>query len=118
MSKTNAVKGDLGDWGGVHTDFVLIVHQMRDLGMTTAVMGADGIATDEYAAIGGPGTAGTFMTFPPDPRHRPTAAEVVKRVEAKGFKPEAHTLHAYAAVELFQQAAGGGKTLQPQRVAA
>jgi branched-chain amino acid transport system substrate-binding protein len=90
---------------------------MRDQGMKTTVMGADGIATDEFASVGGPGTEGTFMTFPPDPRHRPSAAAVVKRFEAKGFNPEAYTLYSYAAVELIKQAAEQSKSLDPKRLA-
>jgi branched-chain amino acid transport system substrate-binding protein len=117
IAKIKALKTDLVYWGGLHTELGLIVRQMRDQGLTTAVMGPDGIATDEFASIGGPGTEGTFMTFPPDPRKRPEAAEVVKRFLAKGFNPEAYTLYSYAAVELIKQAAEQAKSLDPKRLA-
>ncbi len=118
ISKLKSAKVDLLYWGGLHTELGLIIRQMRDQGMTTVAMGADGITSDEFAVIGGPGTEGTLMTFPPDPRKRPTAAEVVKRFEAKGFNPEAYTLYSYAAVEIIRQAAEQAKSLDPKKIAA
>ena len=118
VSKIKAAKADLLYWGGLHTELGLIVRQMRDQGLTTVAMGADGITSDEYAVIGGPGTEGTLMTFPPDPRRRPAAAEVVKRFEAKGINPEAYTLYSYAAVQIMKQAAEQAKSLDPKKIAA
>jgi branched-chain amino acid transport system substrate-binding protein len=51
------------------------------------MMSGDGITSDEFASIGGPGVEGTLMTFPPDPRKRPEAAAVVKKFEAKKIQP-------------------------------
>src|SRR6266481_5072327 len=45
-----------------------IVRQMRDQGVKAPLMGGDGMADDEFAAIAGPGADGTLMTFSPDPR--------------------------------------------------
>ena len=45
------------------------------------------------------------MTFAPDPRELPSAAEVVRRFEAERYSPEGYTLHAYAAVQVFAEAA-------------
>jgi branched-chain amino acid transport system substrate-binding protein len=118
VSKIKSAKADLLYWGGLHTELGLIVRQMRDQGLTTVAMGADGITSDEYAVIGGPGTEGTLMTFPPDPRKRPVAAEVVKRFETKGINPEAYTLYSYAAVQIMKQAAEQAKSLDPKKVAA
>ncbi|MBY0611419.1 MAG: branched-chain amino acid ABC transporter substrate-binding protein [Beijerinckiaceae bacterium] len=117
VSKIKQAKADLVYWGGLHTEIGLIVRQMRDQGVTASVMGADGIASDEYAIVGGEGTVGTYMTFPPDPRNRPEAASVVKKFEAKGFNPEAYTLYSYAAVQIMKQAAEKAKSLDPKKVA-
>ena len=84
---------------------------MRDQGLQTILMGGDGIASEEYAQIAGPGAEGTLMTFPPDPRLNPAAAEVVKRFEAKKFNPETYTLYSYAAVQVMRAAIDG--TLKP-----
>ena len=117
VSKIKEAKVDLVYWGGLHTELGLIVRQMRDQGMTTKVMGADGIVSEEFVAIGGPGVEGTFMTFPPDPRKRPTAAKVVKEFTDKGFDPEAYTLYSYAAVEVIKEAAEKANSLDPKTLA-
>src|SRR6202008_4647188 len=92
--------------------------QMRDQGVRAPRMGGDGIASDEFAAIAGPGAEGTLMTFAPDPRKRPEAKAVVAKFEAKKFNPEAYTLYTYAALEVVAQAAAAAKTLDPKKVAA
>ncbi|HYP57402.1 MAG TPA: branched-chain amino acid ABC transporter substrate-binding protein [Beijerinckia sp.] len=117
VSKIKASGADILYWGGLQTEAGLLVRQMRDQGVATVLMGGDGIASDEYAAIGGPGTEGTFMTFPPDPRNRPEAAAVVKEFKAKNFNPETYTLYSYAAVEIMKQAAEAAKSLDPSEMA-
>ncbi|MCZ8271271.1 MAG: branched-chain amino acid ABC transporter substrate-binding protein [Beijerinckiaceae bacterium] len=104
-------------WGGLHTEGGLIVRQMRDQGLNAVMMSGDGITSDEFANIGGPGVEGTLMTFPPDPRNRPEAAKVVAAFKAKGINPEAYTLYSYAAVEVMAQAAEAAKSLDPKKVA-
>jgi branched-chain amino acid transport system substrate-binding protein len=117
VSKIKAAKTDLVYWGGLHTELALIIKQMRDGGVTAPAMGADGITSDEFATIGGDAVIGTLMTFPPDPRNRPTAADTVKRFQAKGFNPEAYTLYSYAAVQLIKSAAEEAKSTDPKKVA-
>jgi branched-chain amino acid transport system substrate-binding protein len=117
VARIKSLKPDLVYWGGLHTELGLIIRQMRDQGVTAPAMGADGITSDEFAAIGGDGVIGTYMTFPPDPRNRPTAADIVKRFQDKGINPEAYTLYAYAAVQLIKQAAEETKSLDPKKIA-
>jgi branched-chain amino acid transport system substrate-binding protein len=90
---------------------------MRDQGVKAVFMSGDGITSDEFASIGGPGVEGTLMTFPPDPRERPQAKAVLAKFEAKKFNPEAYTLYSYAAVEILKQAAEQAKSLDPKKVA-
>src|SRR5271166_3179026 len=90
---------------------------MRDQGVDTVMMGGDGIASDEFAAIAGPGVEGTLMTFPPDPRDRPEAAKVVAEFKAKNFNPETYTLYSYASVEVLKQAAQAAQSLDSAEVA-
>lgn len=117
VSKIKQSRADLVYWGGLQTEGGLIVRQMRDQGVTAPLMGGDGIATDEFASIGGPGVIGTLMTYGPDPRNRPEAKPVVAEFRAKGFEPEAYTLYSYAAVQIIQQAADAAKSLDPKKVA-
>lgn len=117
VSKLKAAGSDIVYYGGEHTEAGLLVRQMRDQGMSTILMGGDGIASEEYAQIGGPAAEGTLMTFPPDPRLNPAAAEVVKKFEAKKFNPETYTLYAYAAVQVMKQAAEAAKSVDPEKMA-
>jgi len=118
VSKVKAAGADLVYWGGLHTEGGLIVRQMRDQGVRAPLMGGDGIADDEFAAIAGPGAEGTLMTYGPDPRNRPEAKAVVEKFRAKKFEPQAYTLYSYAAVEIIKQAAEAAKSLDPKKVSA
>lgn len=117
VSKIKVSGADIVYWGGLHTEGGLIVRQMRDQGVKAPLMSGDGIATDEFAAIGGPGVEGTLMTFGPDPQRRPEAAAVVKTFLAANFKPEAYTLYAYATLQVIAAAAGQAKSLDPKKIA-
>src|SRR4029077_140792 len=104
-------------WGGLHTEGGLIVRQMRDQGVNAVLMGGDGITSDEFATIGGPGVEGTLMTYGPDPRKRPEAKAVVDKFRKQNFEPESYTLYSYAAVQIIKQAAEEAKSLEPKKVA-
>ena len=117
VSKIKSVDADIVFFGGVHTEGGLLVRQMRDQGVKAVLMGGDGIASQEFAAIAGPGVEGTLMTFPPDPRQRPEAAAVVKRFEARNYNPETYTLYTYASVEVLKQGMEKAKSTDPVAVA-
>jgi len=117
VSKIKQSGADLVYWGGLHTEGGLIVRQMRDQGVKSPLMGADGITTDEFAQVGGPGVEGTLMTFPPDPRNNPNAKAVVAKFRAAKFEPEAYTLYSYAAVQVMADAAKAAKSNDPKKVA-
>ena len=117
VSKIKQSGADLVYWGGLHTEGGLIVRQMRDQGVKAPMMGADGITTDEFAQVGGPGVEGTLMTFPPDPRNNPNAKAVVEKFRANKFEPEAYTLYSYAAVQVMAEAAKAAKSNDPKKVA-
>src|SRR6185312_4238026 len=109
VSKIKQSGADLVYWGGLHTEGGLIVRQMRDQGVKSPLMGGDGITTDEFAQVGGPGVEGTLMTFPPDPRNNPAAKDAVAKFRAAKFEPEAYTLYSYAAVQVMADAAKQAK---------
>jgi branched-chain amino acid transport system substrate-binding protein len=117
VSKIKASGADLVYWGGLHTEGGLIVRQMRDQGLKAPMMSGDGITTDEFASIGGPGVEGTLMTYGPDARNNPAAKDAVAKFRAKKFEPEAYTLYSYASVQVIKQAAEQAKSLDPKKVA-
>lgn len=116
-SKIKAARADLVYWGGLHDTGGLIVRQLRDQGVKAPLMGGDGIVSDEFSVIGGPGVEGTLMTYGPDPRKRAEAKAIVEKFRAMKFEPEAYTLYSYAAVEVLKQAAEAAKSIEPKKVA-
>ena len=72
VSKIKQSGADLVYFGGLYTEGGLIVRQMRDQGVKAPLMGGDGITSDEFASVGGPGVEGSLMTYGPDPRNNPT----------------------------------------------
>jgi len=117
VSKIKQSGADLVYWGGLYTEGGFIVRQMRDQGVKAILMGGDGITSDEFASVGGPGVEGTLMTYGPDPRNKPEAKKVVEEFRAKKFEPEAYTLYSYAGVQIIKQAAEAAKSLDPKKVA-
>jgi len=117
VSKIKQSGADLIYWGGLYTEGGLIVRQMRDQGVKAPLMGGDGITSDEFASVGGPGVEGTLMTYGPDPRNKPNAKKVVEEFRAKKFEPEAYTLYSYAGVQIIKQAAEAAKSLDHKKVA-
>ncbi len=117
VSKIKQSRADLVYFGGLYTEGGLIVRQMRDQGVKAPMMGGDGITSDEFASVGGPGVEGTLMTYGPDPRNKSEAKKVVEEFRAKKFEPEAYTLYSYAGVQIIKQAAEAAKSLDPKKVA-
>eukprot|EP01037_Dinobryon_pediforme_P005712 gene5712-5775_t len=103
--------------GGYHTETGLIIKQAKQQGMNVSVMGGDALVTNEFWQIAGEQGEGTLMTFPSDPRRRPTAQAVVKEFAAKKIDPEGYVLYAYAAVEIWAKAAEKAKTTDAKKVA-
>jgi branched-chain amino acid transport system substrate-binding protein len=116
VSKLKQANIDLVYFGGYHTEAGLIIRQMRDQGMDTTLMGGDALITQEFWSITGPAGEGTLMTFSPDPRKNPAAAEVVKRFKDKGIEPEGYVLYTYAALQAWKQAAEKAKSIESHDV--
>ena len=57
------------------------------------------------------------MTFAPDPRKSPAAADVVAEFKAAGYDPEGYTLYTYAAIQAFADAASKAGSTDPEAVA-
>jgi branched-chain amino acid transport system substrate-binding protein len=110
VSKLKQANIDVVYFGGYHTEAGLIIRQMRDQRMDTILMGGDALITQEFWSITGDAGEGTLMTFSPDPRKNPAAAEVVKRFKDKGIEPEGYVLYTYAAVQAWKQAADKAKS--------
>ncbi len=104
VSKLKQAQVDLVYLGGYHTEAGLIVRQMRSQGMKTILMSGDALVTQEYWDITGKDGEGTIMTFSPDPRKNPAAADLVKKFRDAGVEPEGYVLYTYAAFQAWKQA--------------
>jgi len=116
VSKLKQANIDVIYFGGYHTEAGLIIRQMRDQGMNTILMGGDALITQEFWSITGDAGEGTLMTFSPDPRKNPAAAELVKRFKDKGIEPEGYVLYTYAALQAWKQAAEKAKSVEKDEV--
>ncbi len=103
--------------GGYHPEIGLIARQAKEQGLNAQIIGPDSLQTNEYWQIAGPAGEGTLMTFPADPRKRPTAAAVVKEFTDKNIDPEGYVLFTYAAVQVWSEAAKKAGTIDPKKVA-
>ena len=98
--------------GGYHTEAGLMARQMKEQGMDTVLVSGDALVTDEYWAITGDAGEGTLLTFSPDPRKNPDAAQLVEEFRAKGVEPEGYVLYTYAAVQAWKDAVEAAKSTE------
>ena len=103
--------------GGYHTETGLIARQAKEQGMNITMVGGDSLVTNEFWQIAGPAGENTLMTFPSDPRKRPTATAAVAEFKAKGFDPEGYTLYTYGAIQIWAEAAKKANSLDGKKVA-
>jgi branched-chain amino acid transport system substrate-binding protein len=105
VSKLKSANIDVVYVGGYHTEAGLILRQMRDQGLNALMVSGDALATAEFWTITGPAGEGTIMTFAPDPRTNPAAADLVKKFKDSGFDPEGYTIYTYVAIQVWAEAA-------------
>jgi branched-chain amino acid transport system substrate-binding protein len=116
VSKLKQAGVDVVYFGGYHTEAGLIIRQMRDQGMSTILMGGDALITQEFWSITGDAGEGTLMTFSPDPRKNPAAADVVKRFKEKGVEAEGYVLYTYAALQAWKEAAEKAGSVEMEEI--
>ncbi|HSX74880.1 MAG TPA: branched-chain amino acid ABC transporter substrate-binding protein [Shinella sp.] len=117
VSKLKEAKAEIVYYGGMYPEAGLIIRQMRDQGYDALMVSGDGIVSNEFASIAGPGAAGTLMTFTADPRKIPENKPIVDKFMAAGFNPESYTLYAYAAVQIMKQAAEAAGSIDSRKMA-
>lgn len=94
-------------FGGYHTEAAILIRQMRERGVSATLLGSDTLVTQEYWQLAGAAGEGTLMTFLPDARTSPAAADAIGRLRAKGIEPGGYVLYAYASIEAWAAAAVG-----------
>jgi branched-chain amino acid transport system substrate-binding protein len=99
-------------YGGYHTEVALILRQAEQAKLNLKVVGGDILANSELVMAAGKASNNVLFTFGPDPRKNPSAAPVVKKFRDAKIEPEGYTLYAYAAFQLFEQAANQAKSIK------
>jgi branched-chain amino acid transport system substrate-binding protein len=104
--------------GGYHTEIALMARLAHARGYPLQLVAAVALGTEEFGLIAGSGAEGTIFTDHADPRRRAEVAPVVERFRASGFEPEGDTLYAYAAVQVWAQAAEKAGSMELQAMTA
>jgi branched-chain amino acid transport system substrate-binding protein len=95
-----------------------IVRQMREQGLATVLVAGDAIVSRDFWAITGPAGDGAMMTFAPDPTRDPKNAAVVQRLKAAGRLTDGYPLFAYAAIQVWADAAAKVGALDARKISA
>ena len=91
--------------GGYAFEAGSIIRQMRDFASSAVLVGGDALLIEQFWATSGTSGEGTLVTFAPDAQKLNAARAVVEAFKAADYNPEGYTLHAYAAIQAFAQAA-------------
>jgi branched-chain amino acid transport system substrate-binding protein len=110
VSKLKSAGVEVLAYGGYHTEVALILRQAKQAGLKLTVMGGDTMSNSELVTAAGEGANSVLFTFGPDPRKNASAAPIVKKFRDAKVEPEGYVLYAYAAFQLFDQAATKAKS--------
>ena len=110
VSKLKAAGVEVMAYGGYHTEVALILRQAQQAGLKLTIMGGDTMTNSELVTAAGPAADNVLFTFSPDPRKNPSAAAIVKEFRDAKVEPEGYVMYAYAAMQLFAQAAEKAKS--------
>ena len=112
VTKLKAAGVEVLAYGGYHTEVALILRQAQQAGLKLTVMGGDTMTNSELVTAAGPAADNVMFTFAPDPRKNPAAANVVKKFRDAKVEPEGYVMYAYAAMQLFADAATKAKSVK------
>ncbi len=103
--------------GGYGPDAGRILRSAQDGGYAVRVAGGDGLAGEEFWSAAGPAGNGTVFTARPEGPRGPEARNVLAAFRALGLGDLPSGLGAYAAVQVWAQAARRAGTPKPEAVA-
>ena len=118
MAELQAADIDVVYIGGYPTEIALMARAAGDRGYPVQLVAGNGLTAEDFGLIAGPAAEGTLFIDVADPRERAEARPVVERFRASGFEPQGYTLYAYAAVQVWGQAAEKARSLEIQAMIA
>ena len=104
-------------FGGGPTEAGLLIRQLRDVNARATLIGGSSLASDDLPSSAGNAAEGTLVVFPRDPLTRAAAADLLRRLRAKGQEPETYVFYAYAAIQVVDEAARTAQSLDPLKLA-
>lgn len=104
-------------FGGQAEPAARLLVEARRQGLDAILGGGDALGTDDFQKLAGTAAEGTFLGHLPEARDLPTARYAVAGLTRYGIDAAGYTLYAYAAVELFAQAAERAKSLDTEALA-
>jgi len=110
ITKLKSAGVDVLAYGGYHTEVALILRQAQQAGLKLTVIGGDTMTNSELITAAGAASDNVYFTFAPDPRKNANAADVVKKFRSAKVEPEGYVMYAYAAMQLFAEAATEAKS--------
>ncbi len=116
VTKLKSAGVDVMAFGGYHTEVALILRQAQQAGLKLTILGGDTMTNSELITAAGAAADNVYFTFAPDPRKNADAADVVKKFRDAKVEPEGYVMYAYAAMQLFAEAAGQAKSGKPADV--
>jgi branched-chain amino acid transport system substrate-binding protein len=117
VAKLKQANIDVIYYAGYPVEAGSIVRQMKAQGLSTVMVSGDAVVSRDFWAITGPAGEGTMMTFAPDPTRDPKNAAIVQRLTAAGRLTDGYPLFAYAALQVWADAATKAASLDPRKVA-
>jgi branched-chain amino acid transport system substrate-binding protein len=103
---------------GSAADVAGIARALKDRGQKTAILGDDALASEDFYRIAGDASDGVMMTALPDLRLDPANAALVASFRQRQIEPAGYTLYAYAAVQVWAQAAAAANSIDYDKVSA
>jgi branched-chain amino acid transport system substrate-binding protein len=113
IAKLKLADIDVMYYGGYYGEAELIGRQIRKHGLKTNLIVGYALANGER--VQSPGLQGEGVL--PDLRESPRAASLVQKFKARGIEPDGYTIYAYAAFQVWAQAAAAAGTLDGKKIA-
>ena len=112
VTKIKSTNPDLIYFGGLSAEAGTLLRQIREQGLSTTFMSADGAVDASFptAAGGVAALKGVLITFGDDPRDNPTGKAVVQKFRAAGFEPAGYTMYTYIGVQAAAAALKGANS--------
>lgn len=119
LTKIKGLKPDAIFFGGMDGQGAPLARQMRSLGLTSRLMGGDGIHTAEFMKLAGPAAENVVASLPGRPlADLPQGADFKTRFEQKYGRIQLYAPYCYDAMQVLARAMQRAGSTEPAKVIA